>query len=64
MEPVGMTSTSTRAWSEPSRMMVPLPNCFSSCSIARSSARARSFFSSAISGSSFFPGEDVANQRS
>ena len=46
-EPVGMAGTSTFS-RLPSRMIEPLPNCFSICESAASIARARSFLSSVI----------------
>src|SRR5205814_155013 len=49
--PVGITEIGTMASFDPSRMMEPLPNCFSICANARSIALVRS---SAIEHCSFF----------
>ena len=48
MEPVEITAMGTTASLLPSRMMEPLPNCFSMPDIARSMARFFSVLSSAI----------------
>ena len=48
MEPVEITAMGTIAYLLPSRIMDPLPNCFSICANARSIALFFSAFSSAI----------------
>ena len=49
IDPVEMTEIGTTASLLPSFMMEPLPNCFSICEMAVSTARVFSVFSSAMS---------------